>query len=243
MIIVISIVAFIAIAVIVLGGIYLFAPKSDPLYIAHKGYWSNCPSNSEEAFLNAAKMNFYGIETDIRKTKDGVYVCNHDETVKMANGEEKVLATTDYADLDLCTLNRYLEICAVGNKIAVIELKEDFDSDSVREILSIVDETYDRSSISIISFHFSVLLRIKAEDPTINLQYLSETENDPYFDRCLTENISLDVSETILTKALVKKFHKVGLPVNAWTVNERFKLWLVRVKKVDYVTTDRAYRN
>lgn len=247
-----SIVGVIPLVAIILLVVYFFAPKSSPKYIAHRGYSQKYPDNTEAAFAAAAGMNFYGIETDVQKTADGVYVCNHDETAKYKDGDEKKISTSTYAELVskplkndktsedayICTFERYLEICKSGKKVAVIELKEDFGAEEVGEILAIVDATYDRRSVSVISFYLGALLHVKAIDPSVNLQYLSETKNDPNFDRCIEEKISIDVRQTILTSKLVKKFHKAGLTVNVWTVNKKFDRSIVRLKGVDYITTN-----
>ena len=244
--------ACILLAGAVLLGIYFLSPKSTPKYVAHRGYSQKYLGNTEEAFKAAAEMSFYGIETDVRKTKDGIFVCNHDETVKYAGGEEKAVSDATYAelmakplkndkndnDVYLCTFERYLEICKSGNKVAVIELKEDFSAEDLLAILDTVDAIYDRASVSVISFYFDALLRVRAADATIDLQYLSETKNDVLFERCLEEKISIDVRQSILTKKMVKDFHAAGLTVNTWTVNKEFDRNIVRIKGVDYITTD-----
>ena len=258
----VMIAVFSVLAVTVIGGIVLlcicfFAPKSDPRYVAQRGYSHKYLGNTEEAFRAAASMEFYGIETDIRKTKDGFYICNHDATVKYANGEEKEISSTEFAELTsaplkndktanevyLCTFEKYLEVCASGNKVAVIELKEDFGSEDIRQILDIVDDKYDRKSVTFISFYFDALLRIKEEDGAIDLQYLSETKNDPVFSRCREKGISIDVRQSILTKKLVKSFHDAGLAVNVWTVNKEFDRNIVRIKGIDFITSDLFDKN
>ena len=252
LIVLISFFAFILLAGLVLLGIYFLSPKSTPKYVAHRGYSQMNVGNTEDAFKAAAEMSFYGIETDIWLTKDGVLVCNHDETVKYADGDEKKVSDTAYADLIakpmkndknekevyLCTFERYLEICKSGGKVAVIELKEDFSEEEIGTILSIVDAVYDRKSVSIISFMFDALLRVRAADSQIELQYLSETKDDPLFERCLEENLSISVRQSRLTKKMVKAFHKEGLTVNTWTVNKVFDRNIVRIKGVDYITSD-----
>ena len=243
-----SIVVGIAVIVLVFVGMYFSSPK--PKFVAHQGYRVGHLGNTEGAFLAAAEMNFYGIETDIRKTADGVYVCSHDKTVKFANGEEKEVAKSNYAELAsplenkeggevfLCSFERYLDICKSNEKVALIELKEEFDAEAVTEILAIVDERYERASVSIISFYFDVLLRVREQDPSISLQYLSETKNDPIFDRCLEEKVSISIRQSILTKKIVRAFHSAGLTVNTWTVNKWYDRIIVRFKGADYVTTD-----
>lgn len=256
-IVIVAVLAALVVGAFVLTGILLGAPRSNPRYVAHRGYSAENVDNTASSFRAAAERGFYGIETDIRKTKDGVFVCNHDATVKYANGEEKTVSDSTYAELVaaplknnktqedayLCTLDEYLEICKSGNKVAVIELKEDFSVDDIRAILAAVDASYDRNSISVITFYLDALLRVKAEDGSVHLQYLSETKDDALFDRCLEEGISIDVKQNVLTSRLVKNFHAKGLTVNVWTVNKRRELTIARIKQADYVTTDIFYED
>ena len=228
------------------------AAKSGPKYIAHKGYSNRYLGNTEASFVAAANKSFYGIETDIRRTKDGHFVCNHDDSVVYADGSELKISTnyldtllssplkndkTDKAEY-LCTFETYLRACKAGKKTAVIELKDFFSKDELENILSIIDAEYDREHVWFISFSYLMLPQIKELDPSIELQYLSQTEDDPRFENCLKKGISIDVKDTILTKELVGTFHEAGLNVNVWTVNDRTVLKKVTALGVDYVTTD-----
>lgn len=50
--------------------------------IAHRGYWNTQPKTSEnsiKALENAQRLKIYGSEFDVRMTKDGILVINHDE--------------------------------------------------------------------------------------------------------------------------------------------------------------------
>ena len=212
---------------------FFFAPRSTPKYIAHMGYNYAYTGNTEKAFKAAAEMDFYAIETDIRKSSTGDYVCHHDPLVKIKPEEET----------HFCTFVEYLEICKSKDKMAIIELKEDFPIEDVKAILALIDQHYNRKKVSVISFFYSVLLRVKDEDATIPLQYLSEKKNDPNFDKCLNEKISIDVSHKILTKKLVQTFHKAGLTVNVWNVNKPYDQTMARIRGVDYITSDRLCNN
>lgn len=50
--------------------------------IAHRGCWSgdSLPQNSLASFRKALELNIYGTEFDVRQTKDGKLVINHDAT-------------------------------------------------------------------------------------------------------------------------------------------------------------------
>ena len=227
--------------------------KSGPRFVAHRGYSHSYVANTKEAFLAATQMDFYGIETDVRKTKDGYYVCNHDATVEYADGTAPLLISdhtlaellthplkndVTSEDAYLCTFETYLRVCKEGGKVAVIELKDYFVRDDLQKLLAIVDTEYDRDHVSFISFSYTPLTQIKKMSRFVDVQYLSQTENDSRFEDCLRDGISIDVKQTILTEELVQAFHDAGLTVNVWTVNEVTDLQSVYRLGVDYITTD-----
>lgn len=258
-IVLISIVAVLGTAVIVflsLLGVYFFAKKSKPRFIAHRGYSGKYQDNTAEAFRAAVEAGFYGIETDIYETADGYLVCNHDREVLFADGTKKEIRSSTFAeltekpikntktdsDLYLCTFEDYLRICAEGKVQAVIEIKELSSKEKTLEMLAKTDELYDRTKTSFIDFNLDTLLYLQSVDPTLSLQYLSETKRDENFETCLEKGISISVRQTVLTKSLAKKFHEKNLTVNVWTVNKTFDLQIVRIKQVDYVTTNVFYK-
>ena len=223
-----------------------------PKYVAHRGYSHAYLDNTEGAFRAAASMDFYGIETDVRKTKDGAFVCNHDDSVTFADGSVKKIFRTTLAellsqplkndktteDVRLCTFESYLRACKAGNKVAVIELKDLFLQNDVSALFEIIDAEYDRGKVCFISFIYAALLMVRAEDPSVELQYLSQTEEDPRFAECIENGLHVSVRTTILSEELVTEFHDAGLKVNVWTVDEPSDLEFAVLCGVDYVTTD-----
>ena len=77
----------------------LIGPLSDPKYIAHQGYSDRYVGNTAASFRAAAEMAFYGIETDVRETADGVFVCQHNESARFADGGERTISASTYAEL------------------------------------------------------------------------------------------------------------------------------------------------
>ena len=49
--------------------------------IAHRGDWRNAPENSLQSIEKAIAMKVDMIELDIQPTKDGNFICMHDETL------------------------------------------------------------------------------------------------------------------------------------------------------------------
>ena len=238
-------------------GVIFFSPMSAPAYVAHQGYSESNPGNTPLAFSAAANKGFWGIETDIRFTLDGVPVCQHDEVVKYEDGTALAVAEHTYAELRakplknaktsdkvyLCPFTEYLDICAAGDIVAVIELKTVCSGAELAELLSLVDIRHSRQKSVFIAFDYENLTALRALDGTLALQYLSETKNDPHFEDCLKDGISLDVKYNLVTKSLVKKFHAEGLTVNAWVVNSDWTRNKMRRMGVDFLTTDRFYKN
>lgn len=70
--------------------------------IAHRGCWSgdSLPQNSLASFRKALEFNIYGTEFDVRQTRDGRLVVNHDATYKGLTVED-----FDYDDLCQQTLS------------------------------------------------------------------------------------------------------------------------------------------
>jgi glycerophosphoryl diester phosphodiesterase len=61
------------------------------MVIAHRGFSGRYPENTLKAFEEALKLPIDAVELDVRRTKDGVLVVIHDETVdRTTNGKGKV---------------------------------------------------------------------------------------------------------------------------------------------------------
>lgn len=115
-------------------------------YVGHRGTKClNGVENTYEAFQEAILLNYDAIETDVRITLDGVYICFHDETLTRLtlNSKEtfhnsvnemhyKDLKQVKLTQIDkdgkircgkICLFDDYLTLCQTNNKIPVIELK------------------------------------------------------------------------------------------------------------------------
>jgi glycerophosphoryl diester phosphodiesterase len=58
-----------------------------PVAIAHRGSRLLWPENTMEAFSGAVSLGYRHLETDLRRTADGVLVCLHDPTVDRTTDE------------------------------------------------------------------------------------------------------------------------------------------------------------
>ena len=62
----------------------ILSATAQPYLVGHRGcYWG--VENTEEAFINGAKKGYHCLETDIKVTKDGKFVCSHDDVLTRAS--------------------------------------------------------------------------------------------------------------------------------------------------------------
>ena len=133
--------------------------KKSTLVIAHRGLSGIEKENTCSAFVAAGNRSYYGIETDIHRTRDGHFVINHDGDFKRVAGEEIVIedstleeiqnvilfdtdGTKGRADLRPTILENYLSICKKYGKHSVLELKSKFTDDEIVKIIDII-KSYD----------------------------------------------------------------------------------------------------
>ena len=107
-----------------------------PLCIAHRGKHDKYFENTLNAFKEAAKGDYYGIETDIHLTKDNYWVIHHDPDF-LSNGKKYVIADmtkdeviklhldNDQGDKEayIPLFEDYLKICKESGKRPIIEFK------------------------------------------------------------------------------------------------------------------------
>ncbi len=74
--------------------------------IAHRGCWRHGPENSLTAIRACAAMGVDMVELDVRKTRDGVLVLMHDETLDRTTGLTGRLEDHTYADLQQTRLRQ-----------------------------------------------------------------------------------------------------------------------------------------
>ena len=110
---------------------------------AHRGLSHRFPENTVLAFREAGKVPYYyGMETDVQMTKDGVLVCMHDYTLDRTTTATGAVSDYTWAELRkaridggtgwnekyanklrIATFKEYLKICKKYNLVPYVELK------------------------------------------------------------------------------------------------------------------------
>lgn len=118
------------------------AKAFDKKYIAHRGlHGCGIKENTAEAFENAVK-NGFGVELDIRLSKDGIPVVNHDATLKRVFGIDKNVSEMTEKELNevgVPSFSKVLEI--LGSKVPLVaEIKgENFSTEVCEKTAEILD--------------------------------------------------------------------------------------------------------
>ncbi|MCR5781657.1 MAG: hypothetical protein K6G90_02855 [Clostridia bacterium] len=220
-------------------------------FIAHKGYSSVYEGNTEEAFLGAVAHGSGGIETDIRATKDGVLVCNHNDEVAFKDGSELICAehtfeelrrkpirnTKTDTDLYLCPFSRYLEICAEGDMICFIEFKGPFTDKMITDSMELVRKIYDIRKVALQSFSLENLIRAHELYPELNIM-LTGTGYNETAAKALELGFDMDNDYTRTELRQVREFHDAGRKYGIWTCNDKQSVEFGRVIGADYIESD-----
>lgn len=229
--------------------------KKNVKMIAHRGLSGLEKENTHLAFVAAGNKSYFGIETDVHLTKDGIFVISHDFNTERVTGVGLNIKDTLFSDLrnlsiydfdsniskpyiKFPTLKEYLEICKKYEKHCIIEVKPEFNGEEINKLLEEVNSVNELKNTTFISFNLENLKKIREINPTIPLQYLSSTYNDDLLNICKTNNLDIDIYYKELTIDAMKKFKDNNIKVNAWTVNSESVAIDLVSWGIDYITTN-----
>lgn len=234
--------------------------KGDTKMIAHRGVSGIATENTAAAFRAAGERSYFGIETDVHRTKDGKFVVFHDDNLKRLAGRDLVVEETDFETLNkiplfetrfyksdntryegyIPTLSDYIAVCKQYGKTAVLELKNHFEKADIAAILAEIDKLDWLSRTVFISFDFENLVFVRQLRADTAVQFLTGEVDDftALFDRLQQYRFDWDAYHLTVTKALVENCHKRGIKVNVWTVDEPHRAKQLIKMGVDFITSD-----
>lgn len=225
-----------------------------PLCIAHRGKHDKYFENTLNAFKEAARGDYFGIETDIHLTKDNYWVVHHDPDF-LSDGKKYVIAdlTKDeviklHLDNDqnddeayIPLFEDYLEICKESGKRPIIEIKpENPKLKYLKQLVKYIDEYMGIDNVHIIAFYPWPLikLRLKYHKKVYLQQLLEEKHYKTLHKWAKFFKMDIDIEYKLLTQELMDKFHKKKLKVNAWCVDDNETLKKFEEMGIDYITTN-----
>lgn len=226
--------------------------KENVKMIAHRGLSGIEPENTAIAFVAAANRSYFGIETDVHKTKDGKYILTHDDNTGRVADKNLVVEETDFDTLrqleiknapfkGVCfpTVEEYLTILKKYGKVGVLEFKNAFTKDDIAEVLAIIKKEDMLSQMIFISFCYQNLLYIKELEPTAKIQYLCcHTIDDELCDKLAADGFGIDTEYSKLSAFIVNLLHSNGVEINCWTCNDKKAAEKLENWGVDYITSN-----
>ncbi len=196
---------------------------------AHRGASHYCPENTMLSFYMGMQMGANGIETDVRRTRDGVLALFHDETVTRVTGAEGGVADYTYAELQrllvkkgdlqdkIPTLEDFLAHFAYRDITFAIELKADGIEKEVADLIfryGVAEKTV------VTAFELDRLENIKAYAPALRIGYLAEAVDEALVDKLVKMGAyELCPHGRDVTPENVKTWHARGLNVRAWGIS------------------------
>lgn len=199
---------------------------------AHRGASHYAPENTLSSFYQGLLQGANGIETDVQKTKDGVLVLFHDNTLdRISNKQGKLCdytwdelkdieihgnCTTEFYDRIL-TLREFLEKFSQYDINFAIELKG---ADVEKETLEMVKAFGIMNKTTFTSFNFQYIKKIKELDKTARIGWLVSSINNDVIEQLLEINgEEIAPKAELLSDELMNTLRNAGLGVRAWGVS------------------------
>lgn len=213
--------------------------------------------NSLCAFRRAAAEGYRYLETDVRATRDGVVVVQHDATLDRTTDGSGALAQLDWAAVRTARIGGREPVCRLADLLEElpdalfnIDVKTDL---AVAPILDLLHRTGGWGRVCIASFSEARLRRMrKAAGPrlltsmgTASAVALRLRSALPFLPLRLPVSGALaqlpvrSQGITVVDRALVRHAHRLGLEVHVWTVDRAEEMRRLLDLGVDGLVTDR----
>ena len=198
---------------------------------AHRGASEYYPENTLSSFYAGVEMGANGIENDIQRTKDGVLVVFHDDTIdRVTDGSGKISDYTyrellsftvkneKYGRYDkIMTFEEFLKYFAWRDLTLAIELKQ---FGIAKEVIDMIDEYGARDKCIITSFKYDELVAAREYDKTFRLGYLYKGVTDgEIIGKLKAINATQACPKAAdLTPEQIELIHKNGFECRAWGI-------------------------
>ena len=222
-------------------------PNSRPITFAHRGARADEPENTVAAFRRALDGGATGLETDARLSVDGEVVLVHDAVAKRGLLTRRRVNTSTAADLAELGVPRLLDVFAALG--ADYELSIDlYDVAAAEPLLAAVDSAGALDRLWLCSGRLATLARIAEHRTAANLVHSTkrsalEPSVERHADLLASSGIAVcNMRHTDWTAGLVGLFHRFGVRVFAWNVQEVRHLREMIEIGVDAVYSDHVDR-
>ena len=255
--------AFLALLMLVAG---FLTAQDMPRMVGHRGCGKDAPENTLSALRAGIVAGMQCLEVDVHLSRDKEVVLSHDETLdRCTNGKGRLdehtwaeLQTLDagawysdhYKGERMPSLAQALDVVR-GQATLFIEIKgtgNDYEGLEKR-VVELIQQSQSHAWVEVISFNTHALRRVHALDSRIRLQQLlvSNLRALPfYLDKSLhwgsPKRIDFVQGFSYFHRCtgpgMVRKIHRWGKQINAWTVVKPVRMARLRKIGIDAITTD-----
>ena len=222
---------------------------------AHRGDSKHYPENTMSAFKGAKKLGADWIELDVQMTRDGEIIVIHDTSLQRTTGLHKNTWELSYDEIRKLDAGSFFDekykderipllkevlLYAKENHIKLnIELKPTgHEKDFEKTVIDLIRETKFEENCVITSQVYEVLQNVKRYNTNIQTVYVMSLA---YGDiTSLVDADSFSIEATSVTPSLVKRIHKEGKQLYAWTVNTEENIRRMIDLNVDNIITDQV---
>ena len=223
--------------------------------VAHRGVSGIELENTNAAFIAAGNRSYFGIETDVHKTSDGRFVVHHDDNTGRLCDVDVIVEETPFdtlrglhlkdkygdatrADTLIPTLKEYIATCKRYDKIAVLELKNEFTKEEINAICDEILSLEYLDKVIFISFCFANMVRLRELYPNQEAQFLTSKYQDDLPQILGTHALDIDILYTELNEERIRKFHANGVKVNCWTCDDKDFAESLAGWGIDFITSN-----
>ncbi|MFN4319878.1 MAG: glycerophosphodiester phosphodiesterase [Aquificaceae bacterium] len=212
---------------------------SKKVLVGHRGHPAKELENTLESIESAMKFGADLVEVDIQRTRDGVLVLSHDESLERVYGVKANIRESLWEDLkgvhkdgySLARLEEALDLVK-GRVGMFLEIKHPEDTE---DVLRLLEEKGALDWTALISFYPEAIEMAKGKITT-GIVYAKPPGMIPEAKRL---GCALVLPKyTLATQKAVDFAHKLRLKVIAWTVNDVDKARELFQRGVDGVATD-----
>ena len=226
-------------------------------FVAHRGFYKydNAAENSIAAMQHAVDHDFYGTEFDVQFTLDSRAIVFHDPSIK-----GMLIAKTPYEKLSghllsngekLPTLDQFLQAykAAIDQQKSrekltrlFFEIKPVNNREMVDYVVAVVLKAVNqynlRDAVVFISFDLNVCMALVKTDRDLPVAYLEGNMPPKALHARGIRGIDYHYEQLLKNPQWISEAHRLGMTVNAWTVNDLEVAKRLKGLRVDLLTTD-----
>jgi len=229
-----------------------FLEHPRPFGFAHRGGTTIAPENTEAAFAHAVSLGYRYLETDVRATADGVLVAFHDSTLDRVAGVSGAVEEMTWAELCSVTFDGHSipRFDALIRQFPDVRWNIEPKGPTSVEFLIELIETEDLiDRICVGSFHEERIKQMadhfgprlcrsavpKEVFKSLVAAFFYPKWKPPFGVLQVPTNYG---PIPLATKFLVRRFHKLGLQVHIWTINDRDDMEKLLDIDIDAIMSD-----